>query len=862
MKKVIISFDDGFETDYLTTFPLFKKYNIKGTSFISTNDVGKKGHLDWWQIREMAKYGWDFQCHTHNHADLSSLTDEEVEREFRMVNNEFMRYSMPIPKYHAYPYNRKPRNEELIKKYREGARGASKEKGDRYGLISYAIHRLGIKALDIKEMSGNDLKNKEELFLHTHDISDDPSEYGVKTTDLIKVLDFLKKNNFTFCTISEYFSGKVVENTIPKIIHQVWVGNKPIPEGIESWKKMNPNFEHKLWTEKEIDKLTMINRHIYDDYANLKYKDGKTYHGMADVARLEILNQFGGIYIDADSVCLKGLEEAPFLKQDFFSVWESDNPNPTEGKKLAANGIIGCVPNHPIIREYIKRVGSAVVSVDAWRKTGPLLFTQVLEDLKAQDKLLPAFTFLPCHHTGNVNKEVPGYEKYADHSWYSTYPNKKKIIIMAAGSGGRWKNYLGIPKQLVEVGGESLLARTIMLLKEARQTDITLTVPSKGFYGNLGVKEVVGRGKGEMSRFLNVKDAEDALFLYGDVYYTEDAMHRILTNRESPKVFARPRIGLGIGRGIQEMFALQMSKEWFELAKKLKTEKFSGGAGWTLYLYATEGVIENNDLARGKLITSRAGHCPYFFPIVDITDDFDRSEDYDVFISNYKKQGKVLSVEGSGDMDVIYPVETRYTTGILSRSVMTLGNLPHRNVYVIGGVERLRGLNYIEAKDGGIEPVDNIIKKLKIAINDNRISEDFILMNDDILILKPFSKIPYYHRGKIKAFVGGDYWKDRLPVLLKRFPEGNIFNVHFPMIMNKAKLKEMLKTEDLSAIGKSCLRTWYANYCGIEGELGEDYKVYKKGDVGKFANAPFFSTIDGVEISRMDKIDQLLKKVL
>ena len=35
-----------------------------------------------------------------------------------------------------------------------------------------------------------------------------------------------------------------------------------------------------------------------------------------------------------------------------------------------------------------------------------------------------------------------------------------KYIIMAAGMGTRWNNYLGVPKHLIELNGETLLGRT------------------------------------------------------------------------------------------------------------------------------------------------------------------------------------------------------------------------------------------------------------------------------------------------------------------------------------------------------------------------------------------------------------------
>ncbi len=45
-------------------------------------------------------------------------------------------------------------------------------------------------------------------------------------------------------------------------------------------------------------------------------------------------------------------------------------------------------------------------------------------------------------------------------------------VILCAGTGDRWNNYLGIPKQLIEIGGETLLDRAIRLLKRDGVSDI------------------------------------------------------------------------------------------------------------------------------------------------------------------------------------------------------------------------------------------------------------------------------------------------------------------------------------------------------------------------------------------------------
>ena len=109
--------------------------------------------------------------------------------------------------------------------------------------------------------------------------------------------------------------------TIPKIIHQLWVGHHKVPyKFIDTWRKdyidSNPSWQYKLWREEDIDSIDMQNREIYDkEYG---------YSGKADIARYEILYQHGGIWIDADAVWLGGKSLNPLIegakKTNFFAL--------------------------------------------------------------------------------------------------------------------------------------------------------------------------------------------------------------------------------------------------------------------------------------------------------------------------------------------------------------------------------------------------------------------------------------------------------------------------------------------------------------------------------------------------------------
>ncbi|SFF09181.1 glycosyltransferase family 32 protein [Trichococcus pasteurii] len=98
---------------------------------------------------------------------------------------------------------------------------------------------------------------------------------------------------------------------IPKIIHYCWFGEKNKPKSvmqyIEGWKVMLPDFNIVEWNEKNFD----VN---YNTYTKDAYK-AKKYAFVSDVARLNALYKYGGIYLDTD------IE----IKQDFDDLLDQYN---------------------------------------------------------------------------------------------------------------------------------------------------------------------------------------------------------------------------------------------------------------------------------------------------------------------------------------------------------------------------------------------------------------------------------------------------------------------------------------------------------------------------------------------------------
>lgn len=106
---------------------------------------------------------------------------------------------------------------------------------------------------------------------------------------------------------------------IPKTIHYCWFGGNPksklIKKCIKSWKKYCPDYEIIEWNESNFD----INCCPYVKEAY----EAKKWAFLTDYARLWIVYNYGGIYLDTDVELVSKLDT--FLKYDGYFGFESDS---------------------------------------------------------------------------------------------------------------------------------------------------------------------------------------------------------------------------------------------------------------------------------------------------------------------------------------------------------------------------------------------------------------------------------------------------------------------------------------------------------------------------------------------------------
>lgn len=93
--------------------------------------------------------------------------------------------------------------------------------------------------------------------------------------------------------------------SIPKVLHYCWFGGAPKPKNIQncirSWKKYCPDYKIIEWNEQNFD----VSQSLYTRQAY----DARRWAFVADYARLKILYEQGGIYMDTDVELLRPLDD-------------------------------------------------------------------------------------------------------------------------------------------------------------------------------------------------------------------------------------------------------------------------------------------------------------------------------------------------------------------------------------------------------------------------------------------------------------------------------------------------------------------------------------------------------------------------
>ncbi len=214
---------------------------------------------------------------------------------------------------------------------------------------------------------------------------------------------------------------------IPKIIHYCWFGHNPKPELIEkciaSWREHCPDYEIIEWNEDNFD----VNQIAYTEKA---YADRK-WAFVSDYARLKIICDHGGIYLDTD-VLLKN-RKIDALRQ--YKCWLA-----SDDVRYVSTGLgFGAEAGHPLIKALL----------DAYLTYEYPSGTNVVRDTKIIEQEIPSWVKSDKDQVidGVLLIGLTGYGAYAKHLYTYTWAdeqiyNKRTEQILHSGQPNKWAVFL------------------------------------------------------------------------------------------------------------------------------------------------------------------------------------------------------------------------------------------------------------------------------------------------------------------------------------------------------------------------------------------------------------------------------------
>ena len=91
-KKVVLTFDDGDLSNYHFVLPILKEKGFSATFFVTINEIGKEGRMDWPMIYDLSRNGMSIGSHGLNHAFLTSHNNYTLLNELIMSKQILEKY--------------------------------------------------------------------------------------------------------------------------------------------------------------------------------------------------------------------------------------------------------------------------------------------------------------------------------------------------------------------------------------------------------------------------------------------------------------------------------------------------------------------------------------------------------------------------------------------------------------------------------------------------------------------------------------------------------------------------------------------------------------------------------------------------
>lgn len=147
-RPVVISFDDGYESQATQAFPAMRRYHWPGVVNLEWGHTRPRSGLPLWRLHALLAAGWELDAHTLTHPDLTTVDDSQLWREIA-GSRKVMQRQLHVPvNFFCYPSGRY--DARVIRAVRRaGYRGATTTN---YGLAAppgyFTLNRVRVDGSD------------------------------------------------------------------------------------------------------------------------------------------------------------------------------------------------------------------------------------------------------------------------------------------------------------------------------------------------------------------------------------------------------------------------------------------------------------------------------------------------------------------------------------------------------------------------------------------------------------------------------------------------------------------------------------------------------------------------------------------
>lgn len=217
--KLILTFDDLRESQYTNAFPILVNEGVSATFYVIGSRVGTSTYATWDNAVSMYNAGMDMQCHTFNHVDMTTLTEQQIVDSLDANDAAFTLAGIPIPQHISYPFG--AYNDSVISHISNrrftGRRAIGFDSLYTYSQFYKDELLMQMRSIEMDELDTTKMSYLKSimditqsshgcLLLYGHRVEETTGSYVTTTADLTEIIQYAKTIGIDIITVSQLYN--------------------------------------------------------------------------------------------------------------------------------------------------------------------------------------------------------------------------------------------------------------------------------------------------------------------------------------------------------------------------------------------------------------------------------------------------------------------------------------------------------------------------------------------------------------------------------------------------------------------------------------------------------------------------------